>query len=230
MFTLSDMQRFATEAWGELGRAVVEQWGHFNGRYFAGELRPIPIIITNTQPFGKRIAFCGFNPENRARLIALNMPKTTGHGSYELVADNNTLLHEMVHQALQQRGEYAKHAGEPWCREIMRLTKLITGKNIWAGRSVTKRVEGADGKLSKVVRINEAHADGRASLGQMEIARWPHDGMGIDLGRLGEVIPSSRLPGRQRVSLVARERVRGSDRQEERFWGKFPHSQREPDR
>jgi hypothetical protein len=51
---------------------------------------------------------------------------------------------------------------------------------------MTKRVEGADGKLSKVIRLNEPRVDGTKSLGQMQIARWPHDGSGIDLGRLGE--------------------------------------------
>ena len=36
----------------------------------------------------------------------------------------------------------------------MRLNKLITGHEIWAGRSMTKRVVGADGKFSKVIRLN----------------------------------------------------------------------------
>jgi hypothetical protein len=36
---------------------------------------------------------------------------------------------------------------------------------------MSKRVEGADGKLSKVIRINAPHEVGRKSLGQDEIAR-----------------------------------------------------------
>jgi hypothetical protein len=58
----------------------------------------------------------------------------------------------------------------------------------------TKRVEGKDGKLSKVIRINEPRADSTKSLGQKEIARWPHDGCGIDLGQLGDVTPRTKLP------------------------------------
>jgi hypothetical protein len=85
----------------------------------------------------------------------------------------------------------------------MRLNKLITGEAIWAGRSMTKRVAGADGKLSKVIRLNAPHEDGRASLGQAEIARWPHEGSGIDLGHHGQVIPSSRLPGGMRCDRHA---------------------------
>jgi len=58
---------------------------------------------------------------------------------------------------------------------------------------MTKRVRGEDEKLSKVVRINEPRADGTKSLGQKEIARWPHDGTGIYLGRLGDVTHSAKL-------------------------------------
>jgi hypothetical protein len=65
-----------------------------------------------------------------------------------------------------------------WRREIMRLHEVITGRRIWAGRSKTKRIDG------KVVRINEAAADGTLSLTQGDIARWPHS-VGIHLGQLG---------------------------------------------
>jgi hypothetical protein len=194
-FTLADMERFAGEAWGELGRAIVQQWHHFNRRYFAGGLRPVPVVITHAQPFGKRVAFCSYAGADRAgRTITLNVPKH----HRQLVADNNTLLHEMIHQLLFERGEPAGHDSEGWRREIMRLTKLITGKEIWAGRSMTKRVAGADGKLTKVIHLNAPHEGGHASLRQAEIARWPHEDSGINLGRLGEVIPSSRLPGGRR--------------------------------
>jgi hypothetical protein len=64
-----------------------------------------------------------------------------------LVADNSTLLHEMVHQFCFERGEYARHDGEPWRRKIMRLTPLLGGEPIWAGRSTTVRRKG------RVVRI-----------------------------------------------------------------------------
>ena len=98
-----------------------------------------------------------------------------------LVADNNTLLHEMNHQFLFERGEYPSHDGEPWRREIMRLTKIITGNEIWAGPSKTARCDG------KVARINAPHPEtGEPSLPQKIIARWPHDELGIDFGRFGK--------------------------------------------
>jgi hypothetical protein len=181
-FTLKDMQRFAGEAWGDFGLKVVDKWADYNERYFGGSLRPVPLVITHTQPFGKRLAFCSYNP-GRGRTITLNMPKTTGHGAYELVADNCTLLHEMVHQYLFERGEDAEHEREGWRREIMRLNKLIAGKEIWAGRSKTMR-DPED--KTRVLRRNEPHPEtGKASLSQMQIARWPHDARGIKLGKLG---------------------------------------------
>lgn len=67
----------------------------------------------------------------------------------------------------------------------MRLNKLITGNEIWAGRSITVRKEMGDG-IQKVVRINVANkATGQLSMGQAQIARWPHDGVGIHLRALG---------------------------------------------
>jgi hypothetical protein len=178
-FTIDDMRNFAGEAWGALGVRAVEQWCKFNATYFGGALRPIPLVITQTLPYGHRIGQCAYDPGATGRALTLTVPRVGGYGSYDLLADNNTLIHEMVHQLLQERGDEAAHAGEPWRREIMRLTKMITGEDIWAGRSKTMRV----GKTIK--RGNAPHPEtGEASLTQAVIARWPHDGMGIDFGQL----------------------------------------------
>jgi hypothetical protein len=177
-FSIEDMRRFGGEAWGQLGVEIVEKWCEFNARYFDNALKPVPLVITNTLPFGRRIAFCSYDPNASGRTITLNVPRL----HHRLVADNNTLLHEMVHQCLFERGEDPHHAGAPWRREIMRLTKLITGREIWAGPSKTMRVNGS------VMRMNAPHPEtGEQSLPQKIIARWPHDELGIDFGRLGSV-------------------------------------------
>ena len=176
-FTFEDMERFAAEAWGKLGANTARRWREFNEQYFAGALKPVPIVLTYTQPYGKRLAFCSYNPGLSGRTITLNVPKFGAR----LIADNRTLLHEMVHQYLFERGEYPSHDGEGWRREIMRLNQELTGTDIWAGRSKTVRQDG------KVVRINTPHpVTGMASLTQMQIARWPHDhDPSIRLGKLG---------------------------------------------
>jgi hypothetical protein len=177
-FTVEDMRRFAGEAWGPLGVSIVERWCDFNATYFDGALRPVPLVLTNTLPFGNRIAFCSYDPDQSGRTITLNVPKDHA----QLLADNCTLLHEMVHQFLFERGEYPSHDGAGWRREIMRLNKQITGAEIWAGRSVIRRIGG------KPTRINVPHAEtGQPSLRQAVIARWPHDNVGINLGVLGQV-------------------------------------------
>ena len=144
MFTLDDMRHVAKEAYGQLGVTIVDQWNVFNRVYYYGALRPIPIFITQSQPFGKRIAYC--TGGNGPRHIALNIP----NNHTKLVADNCTLLHEMLHQYLHERGECAKHSDEPWRREIMRITRLITGNEIWAGPSSVRRINGKPNSVPKV--------------------------------------------------------------------------------
>jgi len=101
-FSFEDMERFAAEAWGELGTKTVHKWAEFNARYFAGALRPVPLVLSHTQPFGRLLAFCSYGTGIKSgRTITLNVPK---HHTV-LVADNGVLLHEMIHQYLFERGE-----------------------------------------------------------------------------------------------------------------------------
>jgi hypothetical protein len=86
----------------------------------------------------------------------------------------------MIHQSLFERGEAAGHESVGWRREIMRLNQLITGADIWARPSKVVHVE------KRAVRINAPHPDGRPSMRQGDIARWPHSQPSIKLGRLGE--------------------------------------------
>lgn len=183
-FTLDDMARFATEAWGPFGGAVVEKWSEFNRRFFSGKLKPVPLVLTNTLPHGRLLAFCSYSHAGHGRTITLNAPQF----GRDLVADNNTLLHEMVHQHLFERGEDPKHAGEPWRREIMRLNLEIAGKPIWAGASRSVRVRNENGQGSRVIRTNKPAADGRELLTQAQIARWPHDTGNIEFGPLGREV------------------------------------------
>jgi hypothetical protein len=55
---------------------------------------------------------------------------------------------------------------------------LIARKDIWAGASKTMRRDG------RIVRGNASNPEtGTLSLPQKVIARWPHDDIGINLGR-----------------------------------------------
>ena len=46
-------------------------------------LKPIPLLITHTQPFGRRLAFCSMS-NDKGRTITLNVPTMfteLGHGA-----------------------------------------------------------------------------------------------------------------------------------------------------
>jgi hypothetical protein len=145
----------------------------------------VPLILTHAQPFGRRLAFCSHCPHGGGRTITLNAPAR--HDT--LVADNASLLHEMIRQYLFERGENPEHRGEPSRREIMRLHAEITGATIWSGRSRVVRRDGS------VVRCNAPSPTGEPSLTQGDIARWPHS-VGIDFGRLGRNVELDVTPVR----------------------------------
>jgi hypothetical protein len=156
---------------------VADAWQEFNRLYFGGRLKPLPIFLTPSTPYGHCIGWtCGGGPVTH---IALADPRKGN----VLVADRGVLLHEMIHQFLHESGEYARHDGGPWCREVMRLHRLLTGKDVWAGKyTVTKKRLPDGGRVS--VRGNVARpGDGEASLTQKVISRWPYSA-GIDLGPL----------------------------------------------
>jgi hypothetical protein len=102
-------------------------------------LPPVLTLPTRfcTVPRSTRRWFSGRSGPGRSGRthIALMSPR---HGGY-FTADRGTLLHEMVHQFLNETGDNIRHAGAPWCREIMRLTKQITGKEVWAGKYTVKQ-------------------------------------------------------------------------------------------
>lgn len=162
VLTLPEVMRFATAAYGEPGAHAVRLWDVFNRVFFAGVLRPIPIVFTATTPHGGRLASCC------ARRIELARPRA----GKALVADAGVLLHEMMHQALHQRGEDPTHAGAPWRRELMRLHLELTGDQVWAGRSQTMRRPVSQG--GGVYRGNARSRFGARSMPQADIAAWPH--------------------------------------------------------
>lgn len=169
-YTFADMKRGLVRGWGDLGARTADCWRDYNRRFFGGELEPMPMFFIPVAPYGKCIAWtCTAHPVTH---IALCRPKTRNPG---WTADRNTLLHEMIHAWLDQQGLDPHHDGTPWCKEIMRLHRAITGKEIFAGRSKVTKVKTADG-TRKSVRVQE-----KGSLGQAEIARWPRS-CGIKLG------------------------------------------------
>jgi hypothetical protein len=172
-YTAREMRRALVVGWGRLGARVAECWEEYNRLYFGGRLKPLPVFLTPAMPYGRLLGWtcCG----GAVTHIALAAPKD----GEVLVADRGVLLHEMVHQLLHESGEGTGHGGEGWRREVMRLHKRLTGKEVWAGKPTVFK-----GKDRKSVRGNKPHPEtGAPSLTQGDIARWPHS-VGIVLGAL----------------------------------------------
>src|SRR5262245_20398126 len=121
-YTFAMMRWTLEEGWGDLGSRVAECWRDYNSLYFGGRLRPLPISLTPTMPYGRCIAYTAAG--GPVRHIALSAPAV----GTVLVAERETLLHEMVHQRLSEEGRDPHHDGQPWCDEIMRIHHLLTGQ------------------------------------------------------------------------------------------------------
>jgi hypothetical protein len=171
-FTFDIMKLGLVTGWGALGARTADTWAEFNQTYFAGQLKPLPIFFTQVSPYGHWLGLCSCSSESRT--ICLCRPRETT----QLRADKGVLLHEMIHQHLTERGESPAHKDQPWRDEIARLTLQITGKLIVASAQKVTKIRQQDG-TRKSVRVQ---AD-EASLGQKQIARWPHS-IGLELGEL----------------------------------------------
>jgi hypothetical protein len=187
VFTFDDMERFASETYGSLGEAVATTWKWINDIGFAGKLKPIPIVLTPTLPFGG-----GYGEMSRFASASEDADGWKQGRSITLVvaakrrAGNNDLLHSMVHQFIFEiLGEDPRHDSAAWRAEIMRLHRDITDREIWAGPPITAR----QGRY-RVVRVNKPGPDGATSLTQRQIAAWPAGFAAIDLGPLGGIDPT----------------------------------------
>jgi hypothetical protein len=171
------MQHTLLVGWGKPVARVAECWLEYNKLYFSERLLPLPIFLTPTAPYGSRLGWlCCCHTITHIALVCPQKGEV-------LVADRDTLLHEMIHQCLHEQGLDPSHKGQPWRDEIMRLHQLISGQTIWAGRYTVGKKKVGNGEWESV-RLNRPDpVTGQTSLRQSDIARWPHS-VGINLGPL----------------------------------------------
>ena len=167
-----DMLRWS---FGEYGEMIARAWSGFNQAFWEGELKPIPIWFPTAVPYGRWLgAFTG-NWDNEPLSIQIK-------AGTDLETAISVLLHEMVHQYLCENWYIGKHNANPWCSEIMRLTKEIWGMDIWAAPDSPRKVsDGAGGKRS--IRVQKPGPDGQKSLPRKVIAGYP-DSLDVDLSKL----------------------------------------------
>jgi hypothetical protein len=165
--SVGTIREVAESAFGLPGGHLVDLWEQYNRLFFGGELQPILITRSRVFAWGRcigwtRVKTCENDPYRQIQVKQFH---------YQVCPEQReVLLHEMVHQCLFERGQNPKHDGQPWCDEIMRISRLL-GRPIWAGKYTVIR-EGKDTRRGNKAAPAEL-ADLRA-LNQKEIAGWPY--------------------------------------------------------
>jgi hypothetical protein len=155
-----DAVLIADRCFGELGRKTIFLWQEYNDLFFGASLSPTPVLFVPTSPYGHWV---GLHCHQKNIYLMFPGPKR----SWPFV--RGVLLHEMIHQSLDQHGEPTAHASASWCREIMRISHEL-GRDIWAGRYTVKKING------RACRANEERPSGTrgTALNQKQISTWPH--------------------------------------------------------
>lgn len=162
--TFDEMLLIATRAFHDLGTRTVRLWAQYNRAYFGGALKPIPVLYVPVSPYGHWVG------QTRGLRLIYLMFEHPRKRPWPLVRD--VLLHEMVHQALLEQGRDPHHKRQPWCNEIMRISRDYFGKTFWAGREAVGKVR--TGKRRKSFKFNVPGPNGEESLKQAVISSWPH--------------------------------------------------------
>lgn len=160
-----DALTVSTKAFGPRGEKAVRLWQQYNDDYFSGNLKPVPVLFVPTSPFGHWVGLCSGNRATQSvhNIMLLNRPWDTLR---------EVILHEMVHQSLIERGLNPKHEGQPWCDEIMRISKNYFRRDMWAGAVTVIKVMGSDGKR-RSVKTNKRSPDNYDSMPYGMITSWP---------------------------------------------------------
>ncbi|MEM8610653.1 MAG: hypothetical protein AAGF93_01450 [Cyanobacteria bacterium P01_H01_bin.105] len=157
--SFAEMQKFLHLGFGKRGIIIANAWQLYNNEFWQGRLKPIPIFLPHATSYGSWIGACVHN-ENQV----LNIQIKHGMDMQNIL---NTLLHEMVHQALIESEQNAAHNALPWCQEIMRISQDYFDISFWAAPALPRKVDGCS------VRLQKESPDGEISISRHAIARWP---------------------------------------------------------
>ena len=165
VISYGEMEAMLNRAFGERGIETARAWQAYNTSYFDSRLEPVPIFHVAATPDSRWWGLCT-GSWNQRRVANIQIGKAAGDGWRE------TLLHEMVHQALFEAGLVPGHDGEPWRNEIMRISRDHFGVEFWAGAYTVAKIRREPGRRISI-RVNKSGPAGEASLPQSDIAHWP---------------------------------------------------------
>lgn len=164
MKTLEEYAAAAELIYPGVGRDTYAAFDRFNQRHFSGALPAMPIQWHGTLPYGGSV---GLASSNQLIMLGIYTRKQWCVQQGKLLAfGEHVLLHEMIHQYLFITSRYAKHNGQPWCDEIMRIGLELGIKPFKASPSKVIKVRGDDGK-----RVSKRVAGGTITMEM--ISRFP---------------------------------------------------------
>jgi hypothetical protein len=171
---MMDYRAVQADMFGDAGAWAYDEWHHHNTAYFDGRLA-YGWILWGLTPHGHRLGETQLvNGTGRITLHPSLVAPSSSHPWNRAARLWNTrtasdvLLHEMIHQALYQRGDDSEHNGRPWCDEIERLSPIVLGRTVKAEPVNPRRITLPD-RTSKVVRRAR-----KGFLSRDAIAHWPH--------------------------------------------------------
>lgn len=196
MDTVDDLKRFGAFCWGKWGAWVYDEWREHNGRYFADKLK-VGGIVWGLTPHGRSLGY--YQPGFNVITLHLSLVEPKSESPWNLHRNllgaryaSDVLLHEMVHQHIEQAEIKAAvvgkispdHNNSAWIGEIIRVASLL-GLEIKAEVVKQRRIRKADSKKSYP---SWAPRDGYLSI--TELSSFPHSVRPIDYyGKVPEKQP-----------------------------------------
>ncbi len=136
--TIADVRKVAGDAYGVAGEQLVDLWDRYNVDLFDGRLQPILITRTKVFAYGGCIGLTSINSGDRHLQVKRFQDKVC----HEQAA---VLLHEMVHQALHERGSDPNTPGESTSTgRPGRHDAIDAARDRWLAGNHKPRIVGTD--------------------------------------------------------------------------------------
>jgi hypothetical protein len=160
------VREVALATFGRPGAHLADLWAFYNGRYFAGRLRPLLVLRTRVFAYGHCIGLTRFRNGDGEPYRQILVKE---FGLRVCPRQRAVLLHEMLHQFLFERGDVPRghHQSQSWCDEVMRVSAMM-GVKVWAGKYTVIREGGTTRRGNKPGGAPDARV-----MDQDEISRWP---------------------------------------------------------
>jgi hypothetical protein len=167
--TQKDLRAMCGWQLGDDGERIADLFGVLNKTVFDGALPVLPVTFPATLPYGRDIGQChwclgGANGEHRCIQIKSDV----------VGAMADVLLHEMLHAILSHTGRDPGHNSANWCSEVMRITWLVWGREVWAAPERVGKTHTDENGKRKSVRFQPKSPTGVKSIGRDTLSRWPH--------------------------------------------------------